>query len=178
MFAQLIKTALDVLRLRAGPQDMPAGHVALQLSIVLFLASYTAAISAFFALGESLVRALLDLVLSVLFVRLLLQFRGFAARFQQTLSALMATGFVLNLVAWPLFLMLAERLAMEPEVAADGGGEILSILFWLLYGWSLVVSAHIYRHALEIRFALGFLLSLGYFFLAYFVSESLLGTGG
>ena len=85
------------------------------------------------------------------------------------------SGFLLNLVAWPLFAMLAERLAAEPEIPTDGGSQLLSVLFWLLYAWSLVVSAHIYRHALDIWFAAGFLLALVYFVLAYNVGELVLG---
>ena len=178
MLVQLIKTALDILRLRAGPQDMPSGAACVQLSVVLFLASYVIAISAFFPFGESMIRAGLDLVLSILFVALLLQVRGHPARLQQTLCALFSTGFLLNLVAWPLFAVLAERIADEPDAAPGEGAAMLSLLVWGLYAWSLVVSAHIYRHALQVLFAAGLLLALGYFFLAMSLSELLLGGAG
>lgn len=144
--------------------------------MALFIASYVLAASTMFPLHEALLRALLDLVMSALFIVLLLQMRSLAARFNQTFMAVCLTGVILNLAAWPLYAVLAASQAPQALETQPAGGEMLALMFWALFAWSLAVSAHIYRHALNVRFAVGFLLALLYFILAFSSAEAVFGA--
>ena len=64
----------------------------------------------------------------------------------QTLTALSGTGTLLGLMALPVIQLLASgQEAGQPAVLAG--------LLWLvLFGWNLLVVAHIMRHALSVNF--------------------------
>lgn len=143
---RLMTIWLDICLLRAGPQDLPVSQVLLWLSAGVYaLVSFLLSVSGYPA-GEALQVALLDLGLLVVFAALMLYLRGKPERLNQTLTALAGSGALLGLIALPLVRMLA---------AGQAAGEVpafIIVLWLLLYGWSLLVVAHITRHALSIPF--------------------------
>ncbi|MDH3561644.1 MAG: hypothetical protein OEN52_11905 [Gammaproteobacteria bacterium] len=144
--SRLITIWLDICLLRAGPQDLPSSRTLLGLTGgTYFLVSLLLSLPAYPAKTAFLV-ALLDLGLLAAFAAALLYFPGKWARLQQTLTALTGTGTLLGLLALPL----AYLLFQGPEENLLAG---VAALIWLfLFGWSLLVVAHIMRHALSIAF--------------------------
>jgi len=68
------------------------------------------------------------------------------ARLTQTLTALAGTGTLLGLCALPVIQLLSSG-------QATGQPSLLASMLWLLlFGWNLVVVAHIMRHALSVNF--------------------------
>ena len=65
-------------------------------------------------------------------------------RLTQTLTALVGTGTMLGLIALPLVQILTREQVSEELVF------LVSMLWLLLFGWSLLVVAHIMRHALSV----------------------------
>jgi len=144
--SRLITIWLDICLLRAGPQDLPASRTLLGLTVGSYLLVSLLLSLPGFPGGTAVLVAVLDLGLLVAFTTALLYFFGKWARLQQTLTALTGTGTLLGMLALPMVYLLSQG----PEENFIAG---LAALFWLfLFGWSLLVVAHIMRHALSIPF--------------------------
>ena len=163
MTGRFILTLLDMLRLRSGPQDMPAAGCSPGLSL-----AYIA--QGFFAdqiLGDpdGAPRSLLAIGVQFGLVAFLLNLRNFQARLPQTLTALAGTGFIFGLLSL-LILTRIDPGKAQPDLA----------LFYLgLFGWSLAVDAHIYRHALSIKMGIGVLLAVLIFAVNFMLLRTVFG---
>jgi formate-dependent nitrite reductase membrane component NrfD len=146
-----MRTWLDLCRLRAAPQQLPASTALLALALVNYCLVGIAVALPGSGWSMALLLTLLDLAVMAGLTTLVLWVTGKPARLNQTLSALAGTGALLGLLALPLVLT-----APEP-VPAWAGLSWLVLLFW-----SLAVRGHILRHALEITFGMGLLVSAGY----------------
>ena len=97
---RLLPRLFDLMRLRAGPQDMPPGWELTLLFSLIYLSE------GFFAdqiLNEtdSAPRGLLAVTIQFLITFILLRFRGLSARLPQTLTALAGAGsFFGNFIRW------------------------------------------------------------------------------
>jgi len=97
---------------------------------------------------------LIDIGLLIVFTAVLLRITGFGARTGQTLTALAGSGVILNLIALPIVIWsIAARSRGTPSVTADLGHTALLV-------WSILISAHIYRHALSTQFLVGVLVTV------------------
>jgi hypothetical protein len=147
----LLRTWLDMCRLRAAPQQVPASPWLLGLALVCYSLVGIAVALPGSGWSMALLLTVLDLAVLAGLTGLVLSVTGKLARLNQTLSALAGTGALLGLLAVPLVLT-----APEPVPAWAG-------LLWLvILFWSLAVRGHILRHALDIPFGMGLLLSAGY----------------
>jgi len=95
-------------------------------------------------------RSLLAIGVQFGIVAVLLNTRNFQMRLPQTLTALAGTGFIFGLLSL-LILVQLDSGTPPPEFA---------LLYLGLFGWSLAVDAHIYRHALSIKIGIGVLLAV------------------
>jgi len=161
----LLPRLLDVMRLRAGPQDMPAGW---QLAILLSLIYMAEGFFADQILDEtgSAPRSLIAACIQFLVTFALLRFRRLSTRFPQTITALAGTGI--------LFGALSIFLAMQaqPGIAQP----MLALLWFGAFIWSLAVDAHIYRHAMSITMSLGVLVAVLIFALNFIIIETVLAA--
>ncbi|MDZ7829402.1 MAG: hypothetical protein U5K33_07915 [Halofilum sp. (in: g-proteobacteria)] len=170
--ASVLQTYVNMLQLRAGPQDLPAsdrvflGSVAALIGVSLLVAT------TIYPARLALVRIGIDLLLQIVVVASLLHWAGHPRRFRQTFAAMCGTGVLLILLMWPLIDILHDR---APEETLTGAA---TIGLFGLYGWSIAVIAHILRHALELRMAQAVLLALGYFIGSVIVVETLAPVPG
>ena len=145
-----------VCLLRTRPQDIPASHPL----YLLLLGLYTAAnllVQLFGASGlEALSSSLIESALLVAFTRGLLGLRGLQVRAMQTLTALLGTGVVMTPPA------LALRIWFVRLDHAQAHSELANVLWIGFFVWNLFVTAHVLRHALEVRLFVGFSLALSY----------------
>lgn len=149
--AYLLRAWFEMCRLRVAPQQLPASTGLLGLALALYVLVGIAVALPGSGWSMALLLSVLDLGVMAALTALVLWLWGKPARFNQTLSALAGTGALLGLLALPLVLM-----ALDPVPAWAG-------LLWLaLLFWNLAVRGHILRHALEIPFGMGLLLSAGY----------------
>ena len=116
---------------------------------------------------KALFAALLDIVISLLWIWLLLAFKHHPGRFLQSATALLGSGVLVGLLALPLQMMAGD--GTEPGLPAHLAG--VALFFVLL--WSLMVVAHILRHALEVRMGLAMGLALTYSILTTVIVRSL-----
>ncbi len=155
----------DLMRLRGGPQDLPAGWgVAFALALLYMLEGLVA--DYMLSEADSAPRSLVAVSIQFVAVVALLGLRGMNVRLPQTITALSGTGLIFGALSILLVLQ-----------AQPGEAQPLLALAWVgAFIWSLVVDAHIYRRALSMNMSLGMLVAVLIFALNFVVVESLLNT--
>ena len=157
---------LDIALLRRPPQDVPASRFLQYLTVAAVILSYVLAISPQFPLGESLGRAVVDVVFLALFVYALLAWFKRPVRFNQAFTALCGTSTILNLLTWPLLNLVGGQ---------SGGGSVFGafavLLLWVMMFWSVLITAHVFRHAVERDLMQGTALAILYMIGAYAASK-------
>lgn len=170
-----VVTTLKLLLFRAGPQDMPFSPPLTRL--LLTLSALTSWLLFGLMLGPlpAAFMAVVNVLAVVLATELILRTRGLANRVPQTLSALLATGLLINLLMMiPASILAPHLLAISknpdllkhPDQLKLPQGAVLGVDGLNL--WAFAISAYIYRQAAGVR-ALG---GIGFALLA-----SLLGLG-
>jgi hypothetical protein len=160
----LILSLLDMLRLRSGPQDLPA---AAGLAVVLALAYVLQGLAADRVLdgADSTPRSLVAIALQFVVIVSLLNWRSLAARIPQTISALSGTGFIFGLLS----------LALLTQVQRGQPQPGLAMLYLGLFAWSIAVDAHIYRHALSTKMSFGVLVAVLIFGANFIILRAVFG---
>ena len=139
--------------LQRTPQDDPVSFQALILALSGYVLIDLVQASASSGLAVSLGMTLLDTLLMVVFAWVVLRVTVKTRRFVQTLTSLAGTGIMLGLAALPL-VQLAASAHRNDEPMAD------LVLGWLiLLAWGISVEAHIFRHALSVRYGIGLMLA-------------------
>jgi hypothetical protein len=147
--SDLVKDTLALLRLRAGPQDLPSSWLLTGAAIAVLAVQAMVSAQSLSGPGEA-ARSVLALAIQLTAVTIMLRLRGLSERLQQTLLALALTGIVLGVLAY-LFLMQAN-----PEVDQP----LLAIVWFGIFGWSLAVDANIFRHAFGVTMSTGVLIAV------------------
>jgi hypothetical protein len=152
----------DLLRLRRGPQDVPYSPTLLLLALVPYALLSSALAGFAMPGGRAVLYGPAEAGLLAALVYGVLAVWRHRARYVQTLSALLLTGVVFNLLSLPLTAL------ARPE---NG----LGLFILLLVGWSFAVSVHILRHALDIPVPASVLVNIGFFLVAYYGLGTLFG---
>ncbi len=165
---RLLQVFMNICLFQARPQDLPASRFLFFGSlIVTVITGLPSLLLATGTPGVALVAVLMDVTLTLLFLRWGLYFLQLEPRFLQTATALFGTGVIFNLVAIPVQQTLAG--------AATGGGQAVvgGLLFLVLLCWNLAVNGHILRYALSIRLAGGIAVALVYYLLILMLVQQL-----
>ena len=146
----------EICRFRLRPQDMPASRALLLVTALAYLGVDAILAGIDLPAADAVLTASLETAGLAGYTAVVLGARGHHARIEQTLIALLGSGLVLGLVAWPVVTWLHVARTTRVDVGAPA-------LLWLpVFVWSLLVSAHVYRHALSVRFGVGFLVTVVY----------------
>jgi hypothetical protein len=132
--------------LRTGPQDLPATQSVITLSLLAYTATSIVLSVTTQSFGSAVLYGLADTLTLAVLTYTLLMVRRLPQRLTQTLSALAGTGVVIGLFALPLVLI----------------QNVPPLLLLLITVWSLTVTGHILRHALNVSLPMGILASMGY----------------
>lgn len=163
----MIQRLADLLRLRAGPQDLPATDAVLVGSIAANAIASMLVIQRVYTLELAALRVAVDLALQLAFLAGALRLTGHPERLRQTYSALCGAGAVMVLLAWPLLAILMGR----PD--GDDLAGVASVLLIALYGWAALVIGHVLRHALDTTLGRGVLLGVAYVLSASLLADAL-----
>lgn len=147
---------LNIMRLRAAPQDLPCSRFLMLLSIGSYLLMGLVIALLDQTPGLALLSAGVDTVLLIGLAYLPLWIRGYQGRGTQTVTAFAATGTVFELIGWPLVAYLQQVKADDPSS--------LSLLLLVLIIWNIVVLGHILRHAVEVPMWIGSGIALLYIY--------------
>lgn len=145
----LIRLFIDICLLRSNPQDFPPSRILEALCIFTYACIAVAmAITLEMTTGRALLLALVDTAILVGLGFAVLWIADLPARRCQTIIALTGSGTVFSLAAWPLYIL-------QSQLPADAGlsGDLVNLALIVLGVWSLVVIAHILRHALSASLA-------------------------
>lgn len=139
----------NLLRLRSGPQDLPASWPL----VILLLSAY---LVQNLVTGQQLeddnaaAKSMVAIGLQVVVLTGLLVWRRCPERFSQTLSALVGVGIFFNMVTWALLTQ------SDPTV----NQPLLALCWFGVFIWSLFVDANIYRNALSVPLPVGMLITV------------------
>lgn len=144
---------LEQCLLRREPQADPVSVPALGGALLAYLAMDLMQARASSGWSASLGMTALDTLVMVLFSWSVLRLTKKTARYLQALTALAGTGAVLGLVGLPLIQHAAQA------QSGNGPPGMLVLGWMMLLVWSVAVQAHIYRHALSVRYGTGLLVA-------------------
>lgn len=162
-----IQRFAELLRLRAGPQDLPPSNVLLAVAVVALGLVNTLIIQRVYTLELAALRSGVDLLLQFAFVASVLNATRHPERIRQTFTALCATGAVITLLVWPLIDLVLDR------PAGDDLAVMATVLLLGIYGWGLVVIGHVFRHALDRTLGQGVLIALVYVLVLSLAADAL-----
>lgn len=146
-----IKLFLDIAIFKKGPQDIPASPWMLRITLPVYAGINLLILFINDNAGTAILQILVDFLLMVSFCWPLLYFSGKTNRFSRTLCALIGTDAVIGFFSIPAVISLGPQ--SEEWV-------FLSLLAMMFWHW--LVSAHIFRHALDKPLFFGLGLSLLY----------------
>ena len=165
----LLRLFWNICLLRQPPQDVTASWALFGIVLLLNLIIDSVRVAAQVGLLQAIFLILVYSGALLLVIVLLLWLLGHVARAQQTLTALLGSGLLIT------FFILPVEFVMGLFPDAEG---MFGFLLLFLYVWSLIVTAHILRHALSVTFFFAAVLSLGYFMLSFELATLLIPQVG
>ncbi len=165
----LFDAFLRICYFRMAPQDLPASGFLLGLSLAAYTLLSLVLGYVQLPLDRAILASLLYTGMLVAYTFGLLWLRGVPQRLTQTVTALAGVGVVIGLLGLPVVMWLEHSVAVRSDDAV-----LASMLWILLFLWDQLITAHVLRHALSIRFIYGFLLSIAYTWLVLSVMEIIL----
>ncbi len=146
-FTTAVATAVDILRFRKGPEDMPASTALLWAAVVggivvrlIGQATISRAAEAP-DVGNPLVLMAIELGVPLLCLGFALRAAGHPARFTQTATALL----MCQLVMAPA--LLATRWLLVNYFDQPGAGSVARLLFFAVAVWLMAATVRIFRSA-------------------------------
>ena len=156
---------LEQCLMRRAPQDDPLSYSALSGALAAYAGMDMLQVRASSDWLVAVAMTGVDVLVMILFAWTLLRLTKKPARFVQTLTSLAGTGAVLGFVGLPLILQASHA-------HLESGPTPALVLGWLvLLAWSIAVQAHIFRHALSVRYGVGLLVAGCYVVLAVSLIE-------
>ena len=130
---------------KSGPEDLPASQSLLKITLLVYLM-----VSVLVGLTNadwmiSIWTGLTETIFMMLVLWLILQFRGFQARYVQTLTAMAGSQIILGLISIPILTWFYQLEEIEQPKS------LAMMLIMIVLFWSLMVTAHIFRKSLDIK---------------------------
>lgn len=158
--SELLLMLRKLCLLRIGPQDLPYSQTLLGMVIGLNVVLDTASGLLLGKPGMAFAASLVSLVVVVGGVWLLLKMRQLDARFVQAATGICAAALVFSLLAIPIQMAMAP---LPDDLSQLSDAQTAGMMMLAgLGGWSLAVTGHILRHALDRTFLVGILLALAF----------------
>lgn len=152
----LMQRFFQICLFKAGPADIPASHWLLKLVCLIYFSVGVLVSHVDHAWSASLAASFSDTLLLLAVCWLLLYVRRLNGRFLQTATAMAGTGAIMGLLGLPIFWLFRQ---VESQGQAT---SLVLLLVLILMFWSLFITAHIFRHALEVRPGAAAVLTVAY----------------
>ncbi len=151
----LIFLFFDLVRLRRGPQDLPASQYLLIVTGFLLIVTAMLGDHMNDGLIDKLIFALTQVAILTAIVWGILAINRKPERLVQTLTAFYGTSVLIQLVVWPFRSWL---LSMPDEARKQANVPLFAVIVLVI--WSFVVMVYIYRNALGCSRGKAILLSI------------------
>ena len=183
MMFELIKVLWSILLRKSDQMALPNSVFLLFFVFIFYFLSQS--ISGF-TVSETpiiFVRSfIIDVILLVIFLRILTQIFGTQDHYTQSLIALFGTGAMFNIIASPLIIRFADILGNSDVIASGDLPIWLPLLFFAIAIWSVMVMGHIFSRSM-IKDSVsnssppvsGILVALFYMMINFLVHSSFLG---
>ncbi len=156
---------LFLLFLKSTPQDLSySSRLTLRLLLAYVFSGFIV-LQATLNPDDILAGILLGLFVQFAFVYLVLKSLSQGSRFLQTFCAILGIGVFFNLFLWPVFSVLSDASTDEALKST------MSFVFLMLISWEILVKAHIFRHALEMKMFSALALSFSLLFISVALSQ-------
>jgi hypothetical protein len=155
---------LDICLFRKGPQHIPASQILLRSALVAYGISGLLFLLVNLDPVSALLMMSVDIALLVGLTYGVLNLMGYSGRFLQSLTALLGTGTLVQLMALPISLWMSKTLGQE--IAA-----LPQLLYIALLVWSIAIMAHILQQALAVSRSIGVFYTLGYIAISWTLSS-------
>lgn len=152
----LLKAYMELCLLSKGPQDLPYSVFLLRLVLGVYFLTGVLSMLPSATVMQALLMMCVDILILMSFCWICLQLFKRHSRFNQMMAAILGTGSLFQLLAWPL--MFYFEIAKAKQVVVPELGFMLLVLI----SWNLAVYAHIFRETLGIRLYAAFLITLSY----------------
>ena len=163
---KVITSLADMLRLRGGPQNLPASWPLL-IAVLSFYLVQNLVTGQQLQDDNAAAKSLIAITLQISVLSGLLYWRKHLERFVQTLVALAGVGIVFNTITWMLLTQ------SDPNI----NQPLLALTWFSVFIWSLFVDANIYRHSLSVSFSIGMLITVLTLAASYVLIETLFLLG-
>ncbi len=162
----------DICRLIKGPQDIPESKNLLTICVVVygFLSILLASLSQ--PTDKAILAGILEVALIMIFSLALLQARGKSSRWTQTVTALVGTGIIISIIAFPVYILIGVGELNELESSTRQSLGLL--LLASLACWNIVIMGHILRHALEVNFMFAVILAITYIWIIFSFTSAIM----
>ncbi len=162
-----LQKLLSLLFLKSAPQDLSySSRLMVQLAVA-YVFSGIVVLQTTLNPEDMFAGILLGFFVQYVFTYLVLQALGRSSRFLQTICAILGVGILFNLLSWPVFSVLSDA------SLSDTLKSSMSLVFLMLISWEVLVKAHIFRHALEMKMFSALALSFSLFFISIALSQLL-----
>lgn len=146
---------------RIGPQDLPASTaflgLVLFLNFIVNIAIATSQPKDPFTLFQALMVTAVQIVLMVFLIGLLLYIAKYRYRILQTLTAFAGADSFFGILTLPLFMLIDNNMQNSQWIK-----DLSILIFAALSVWNLMVFSHIFRHALNVTYTVGLLITFLY----------------
>ena len=151
---KLIEYYLNMVMLKARPQDCPASKGLQHFLVVIYFVLAVISALSIYNIWGSVVTSLLDLTILYMFTLVLLSNKK--ERTHQTFNAFLGSGIIIGVVS----ALCSHLFQINPETETISDAGI--IVFLLIFVWIVIVFGHIIRHAVDTSLSIGIALGLGY----------------
>lgn len=162
-----LQKLLALLILKAAPQDLHYSRQSPMRYAMAYIVSGVFVLQTTLNSDDMVEGLLLGLIVQYLFIYLVLRALNYNARFAQTFSAVLGVSILFNLLSWPVFY------GFTGEVIDESLTSLMSLIFLLIISWEVLVKAHIFKHALEMKMFSALALSFSLFFISVALSQLL-----
>ncbi|MGB5734804.1 MAG: hypothetical protein WBM40_10215 [Thiohalocapsa sp.] len=150
----LLKTYLDMIALRKGPDAVPSSWLVVYFSVLILAVVWFLQVAMFDRGGEGrMLPAFGGYLLALLFYGGIVSAFGFPRRIKQTLSSIIACGSIIAAVAVVIFTVLVP-------LVGTGGASVAYTLIWY---WSVPVKGHIIALAINQHWFVGVTIAIAAF---------------
>lgn len=159
----LLKTYLDMIALRKGPNAIPASWLVFLLSVAMLAAAWFLQVGLVDDLDSGrLWPAFTGYLLALMFYGAVVYAFGFSARLLQTLSSIIACGSILAVLSAAGIVVLAPLL----------GADIAGIIGTLIWFWSVPVKGHVVAQAIQQHWFVGITVAVSAFIMRFGVETA------
>jgi len=166
----------DICRLIKRPQDIPASKNLLTICILVYSLLSIFIANLYQETEQAILGSIVELGLLLLFSWAILQASGKTVRWIQTVTALIGTNMVINIIALPAYVLISFN--GVNELAEGSSTHSLGLLVLaILACWNIAIMSHIVKHALETHFAIALFVVLSYIWVAFSFTAAVMPVG-